>query len=178
MSNLNSLFDVVRGWTGTGSDSATITETFRPHANVAANNPLREGDIVFQQSDGKVDRANGADFGSAATIAALAELMSAGKQFWLVVDGNESSNYDTLIQTGNVGPNGTLAYQPYKVTCIRGVYMVETDNAVARSYAPGSKVTIVNGQIDITDATNNVGFQAFGEVREYDAVSGKLTVTV
>lgn len=178
MSNLNSLFDVVRGWPGTGTDSATITETFRPHSNVPDNNPLEEGDIVFQQTDGKVDRADGADWAAAASVAALATLLAEAQQFWLVVDGNSSDNYDTLIQTGAVGPNGTLSYQPYKVTCIQGTYMVETDNVVDRDYTPGDKVTVVSGQPDLTNATYNTGHQPYGEVREYQESTGRVTITV
>lgn len=179
MSNLNTLFDVVRGWPGTGTDSATITENFRPHSSVPAGNPLVEGDVVFQQDDGKVARATGADWGGSADIAALAANIAEAQQFWLVVDGNDADTYDTQIQTGSVGANGTLGYQPYKVSCIRGTYMFETTNIVDRSYQPGHKVTVISGQPDITlTGTANAGYAPYGEVREYDATDGLLTIAV
>lgn len=179
MSNLNSLFDVVRGWEGTGTDNATITETFRPHANVPAANPLKEGDIVVQKGDGRVERANAADYAGAVDVASLAALIAEAPQFWLVIDGNESTNYDTLAQTGPIGPNGTPSYVPWKVNCIRGTYMFQTTHIVARSYAPSDKVTVVDGQIDITKTgVANPGYRPYGEVREFDATRGLLTLTV
>lgn len=181
MSNLNTLFDVVRGWPGTGTDSATITEDFRPHDSVPSNNPLKEGDIVFQQSDGKVARASSVDLASAADVAALAALIAQAKQYWLVLDGNESTNYDALAQTGPVGPNGAPSHVPWKVTCIRGTYMVETENFVgARAYAPGAKVTAVDGKVDLIAASDAAGpgYHPYGEVRKYEPTRGLLTVTV
>lgn len=181
MSNLNSLFDVVRGWPGTGTDSATITEDFRPHDSIAADNPLKEGDIVFQQSDGKVARADSEDLADAADVAGLAALIAQAQQYWLVVDGNESTNYDTLGQTGPVGANGAPAHVPWKVTCIRGTYMVETENFVgSRAYEPGAKVTVVDGQPDLIAASDAAGpgYHPYGEVREYDSTRGLLTITV
>lgn len=178
MSNLNSLFDVVAGWTGTGTDSATITEVFRPHDSIAANNPLREGDVVFQQADGHVDRASSTNLAAAGTPAELAALIAEAQQYWLVVDGNEETNYDTLGQTGPIGPNGAPSYVPWKVTCIRGTYMVETQNFVERAYVPGNKVAVVGGQPDLTIAATNPGFHPYGEVKKYDATQGLLTITV
>lgn len=178
MSNLNSLFNVARGWPGTGTDSATITEVFRPHSSVPADNPLREGDIVIVEEDGTVSRATALNLVSAADVAALAGLLSGAKQFWLVIDGNEATNYDTLIQSGAIGPNGTLSHVPWKVTCIRGTYMFETTNVVSRAYKPGDAITVIAGKPDITAAGTNPGFQKFGEVREYDAATGKLTISV
>lgn len=180
MSNLNSLFDVVRGWPGTDNDSATITETFKPSSGVPANDPLVEGSIVFQQSDGTVDRASAADYSGAADVAALADLIAEAKQFWLVVDGNDADQYDTQIQTGAVGANGTLSYQPWKVTCIRGTYMVQTTNVVDRSYSQGDTVTVVSGQPDIIDSggPTNQGFRPYGEVHDYNSSTGLLTLSV
>lgn len=176
MSNLNSLFDVVRGWAGPGSDTATITETFRPHDDVPSDSPLQEGDFVFQESDGKVSRATGTDLAAAADVAALAAAIAEAQNFWLVVDGNSDHNYDTLSQTGPIAGNGTMSHVPWKVTCIRGTYMVETEHYVTRSYAPGNKVTVVDGEVDITSSGNNPGFQPLGEVHEYDDSQGLLTI--
>lgn len=181
MSTLNSLFDVVRGWPGTGTDSATITEDFKPSTSIDADNPLREGSIVFVGSDGRVDRATSSDLSAGADADALAAAIAQHQQFWLVVDGNEDENYDTLQQTGPVQGNGAPSYVPWKVTCIRGTYMVETENFVSgRPYTPGEATAVVDGELDRVADTDGAGgsMYPYGEIREYDAAQEVLTVTV
>lgn len=179
MSNLNSLFDIVRGWDGPHREVATISEVYRQHADVPANNPLKEGDIVFVMDDGKIKRADSANLAGAADIAGLAGLIATAKHYWLVIDGAEGTNYDNLSQTGPVGPNGTLSYVPWKVTCIRGTYMFETENFVgARAYAPGKKVAVAGGQADLIDAAAlGAGYHPYAEVQSYDSTRGLLTLT-
>lgn len=177
MSLLNNLFDVVRGW----PDESTIEEDFGIHSSVPANTPLTEGDILAQQSDGTMARATGADLGTAAgtSATALATAMVEAKQLWLCVSGTTEYEYDGLKPSG-ASPNGiSLGTAPWKVVAIKGTYMYETSNFVVRAYVPGHTVTAVAGQVDVTNSgIANTAFQPYGEVRAYDSVAGKLTVTV
>lgn len=169
MSTLNSAFNVVRGWLpGQGQ---AIEEDFKQHSSVPSNNPLTEGDVCFQQSDGTLARATGGNYGGAADVAALATLITTAPHWWLIVSGATANNYDGLHQ------DGTGAYVPWKVVAIRGTYMFETANYVTRGYSPGESVTAVAGIVDRIP-TNNAGLRQFGEVRAYNATTGVLTVTV
>ena len=167
MSNLNGKFDVVRGWSGDGVEASTIVEDFRVHDSISGSTRLKEGDIVEVRDDGKVALATSDDLDEGDVIDFMSQ-----KQYWLVLDGNEETNYDTKIQTGPEQPNGTLGYAPFKVTCIRGTYMFETQNFnSAGTYVPGDKVAVEGGEI-VPAGTRHV----FGEVREYDAASEVLTI--
>jgi hypothetical protein len=178
MSLLNSLFDVVRGW----PDESTIEEDFGIHSSVPANNPLTVGDVLAQQDDGTMARATGADLGTAAasSAGALAIALAEAPQLWLCVSGTTENEYDGLQPQG-ASPNGiSLGQGPWKVVAIKGTYMFETANFVDRAYLPGHTVTAIAGEVDLTDdgLGVNSAFQAYGEVRSYDSVAGKLTVTV
>lgn len=179
MSLLNSLFDVVRGWIPENA-SACIEENFVQNSAVAANNPLTEGDVVAVQSDGTVNRATGADFGTAAgsSAGALAIALAEAKQLWLVVSGSSDEEYDGL-RPGGAGAQNSLGHVPFKCTCIKGTYMFETEKFVTRAYQPGHTVTVISGEPDLTlDGTANSAFQPYGEVLAYDAAAGLLTLTV
>lgn len=178
MSVLNSLFDVVRGW----PDESTIEEDFGIHSSVPANNPLTEGDILAQQSDGTMARATGTDLGAAAasSVGDLAIALAELPQLWLCVSGTTDDEYDGLKPQG-ASPNGiSLGQGPWKVVAIKGTYMVETTNIVDRAYEPGHTVTAIAGEVDLTDdgLGVNSAFQPYGEVRSYDDSEGLLTVTV
>ncbi len=176
MANLNSLFDVVRGWEGTDANQATFTEDFRPHSSVGANVPLVEGDIVFQMNDGKAARATGADLAGAGSIAALAALIAEHKNFWLVISGTGPTDWDGLIPTGVIGVNNAPTHVPWKITGVTGKYMFKTTTFIERAYVPGNKVTVIAGVPDITNGSFNTGFQPYAEVREYDSSRGVLTL--
>lgn len=178
MSVLNSLFDVVRGW----PDESTIEEDFGIHSSVPANDPLTEGDILVQQTDGTMARGTGADLGTAAGVSAtaLAVALVEAPQLWLCVSGTTDNETDGQSPQG-ASPNGiSLGQGPFKVVAIKGTYMVETPVFVTRAYVPGHTVTAVAGEVDLTDdgLGVNSAFQPYGEVRSYDATAGLLTVTV
>lgn len=174
MSTLNQAFDVVRGW----PDYSTIEEDFVPHSSVPAGDPLVEGDIIFQQTDGAAARATSTNLvGSVVASdggAALAAAFNLRKQLWLVVSGSTANNYDGLRQ-GDTGSG--FGYIPWKIVAIRGTYMFKTEEFVTRAYAPGEAVTVVAGKVDRV-ATDNPGLDQYGEVREYDSANAVLTVTV
>lgn len=170
MSTLNQAFDVVRGW----PDYATIEEDFRPHSSVPANDPLVEGDIVYQESDGNAARATSEDYGGAADLPSFITLLTERNQLWLVVSGTTPDNYDGLKQ-GDTGSG--FGYVPWKVVAIRGTYMFKTEEFVARAYNPGEPVAAVSGKVDRIPG-DNPGLRQYGEVREYDSANGVLTVTV
>lgn len=180
MSNLSSLFDVVRGYHGPNSDYSTITERFEPDATLLSSNQLTEGDLIQQNASGLAVRASGNDWRTAAgtSAAALADSISDSPHIWLVVGGAGADEYDGLAQTGTINAFGVPAYQSKVVACIRGTYMAKTQNIVARTYVPGQRLTVVSGQLDqtVTGGTNP-GFQPYGEVREYDATNSLLTYT-
>ena len=171
MSTLNSLFDVIRGW----PETATIEQDFKQHSSVSAGDPLVEGDVCFQQSDGRLARATAADWGTAAGVnaGALATALTTDKQFWLIVSGATAQNYDGL-QHGNVG--GSLGYVPWKVVAIRGTYMFETEEFEAGAYAVGSNVTVVNGKL--VSVADSPGFRPYAEIFAHDTTRGVLTVSV
>jgi hypothetical protein len=180
MSVLNSLFDVVRGW----PDESTIEEDFGIHNSVPANTPLTEGDILVQQVDGTMARGSGIDFGGAVTAtdggATLIIAMVEAPQLWLCVSGTTDNESDGQQPQG-ASPNGiSLGRGPWKCVAIKGTYMVETQVFVTRAYVPGHTVTVVAGEVDLTDdgLAVNSAFQPYGEVRSYDATAGLLTVTV
>lgn len=180
MSTLSSLFDVVRGYHGPNSDYSTISERFEPDAALLSANQLTEGEIVQQNTAGKAIRGNGRDWRTAAgtSAAALADAISDSPQLWLVVGGASDIEYDGLAQTGPINAYGVPAYRSKVLACIRGTYMVETQNVVARSYQPSQRLTVVNGQIDHTvTGGNNPGYQPYGEVRSWDAANTLLTYT-
>lgn len=171
MSILNSKFDVVRGWPG----ETAFDETFKPAAGITADNPLVEGDIVSVQADGTVDRATALDLSTALAVADIATAIATSPQMWLVVEGTGASNYSSIQQKA-VGD--ALAYVPWKVVCIKGSYVFETDNFVERAYVPGAAVAAVDGKIDLTIGAGAAAYIKYGEVVSYDAVSGVLTVAV
>lgn len=180
MSTLNNLFDVVAGYHGPSSDYSTITDNFSPDAALLTSNQLTAGDIVMLTSAGTVARANGNDWRTAAgaSAAALADSISDSPQFWLVVGGASELEYDGLAQTGPINSAGTPTYQSKVVSCIRGTYMVQTQNIVARTYVTGQRLTVVAGQIDQTITGGvNPGFQPYGEVRSYESTTSLLTYT-
>lgn len=180
MSILNSLFDVVRGWTP-GGNAACIEEAFVQNSGISANDPLTEGDVVTLQADGTVDRADGNDWGTAAgtSAAALALSIVEAPTFWLVVSGSADDEYDGL-RPGGAGAANSLGFVPFKCVAIKGTYMFETEKFVTRAYVPGHKVTVVAGEPDLTDDTLavNTTYQPYGEVVSYDAAAGKLTLVV
>jgi hypothetical protein len=172
MSTLSSVFDVVRGWAP--HEKQAIEEDFQQHSSVPAGNPLVEGDVCFQQTDGLLARATGGDYGAAASVAALATLITEAPHWWLVVSGATADNYDGL-QQGDTGSG--FGYVPWKVVAIRGTYMFETGNFTTRAYTPAQHVTAVAGVVDRIP-TDNAGLRQLGEVRAYDSANGVLTVTV
>lgn len=181
MSNLNSLFDVVRGWSGPGEGEATITETFAPNASLLTSNQLVEGDVVLLESTGLVNRASGVDWRTAAGggAAALADAISDSPQLWMVVSNSDSLGFDGVAQLGAINSNNVPGYVANAVVCIKGCFMVETENFVTRTYLPGQAVTAISGQLDHTvTGGNNPGYQPYGEVKAYDSTLGVLTVTV
>lgn len=180
MSILNSLFDVVRGWTP-GGNAACIEESFVQADAIAADDPLTEGDIVALNSDGQVDRADGNDWGTAAgsSAAALALSIVEAPTFWLVVSGSADDEYDGL-RPGGAGAANSLGFVPFKCVCIKGTYMFETERFVTRAYVPAHKVTVVDGEPDLTNdgLGVNTTHQPYGEVVSYDATEGLLTLVV
>lgn len=178
MSVLNSLFQVVRGHTP-HADASSIDETFLPSAAILADAPLLDGDIVQVQSDGTVNRAAASDWGTAAgtSALALATAQAESPQFWTVISGTSENQPDGRRPGGAVTPYG-LGTVPYKCVCIRGTYIIETQNYTARAYVPGNKVTVLLGVLDITITGTNVAHQPFGEVLSFNATTQVLTVSV
>lgn len=171
MSLLNSLFDVVRGWTP-GVNGSSFEEDFKP--DPAVTPPITEGDIIEQNASGLAVRSTSDDLAGAASVAALGTLLSEAKQQWLVVSGTSPDEYDGLIP-GDTGSG--FGQIPWKLVGILGAFQFKTENFAAGAYAPGDAVTVVAGQIARIPA-DNPGLAQYGEVREYDATAGTLVVTV
>jgi hypothetical protein len=169
MSNLASKFDIKRGYDHS-TDNAAINESFKPHSSVGAT-PLAEGEIVHVMSDGTVARATCADYGGAASVAALATLLSTDKNLWLVLTGTTETDYDGL-QHGNV--SGSLGWVPWKVVAIRGLVMFETTSFAAGTYTVGEGVSVINGEI--VSLVENPGLRRYAEVIEYNVATGVLTL--
>ncbi len=173
MSILNSIFDVVKGgWTG--NDVTCIDESAAQHSSIAANNPLKEGDIVYLETDGTFNRADSTRLDDAADVATLAARLASANQFWLVVSGVEDEQYDGL-QQGYVGNEFT--YVPWKVTAVRGSLMYETSRFVARSYVPGDALVVQAGLLD-RNADLTGDFRQYAEAFAYDDTLEKLTATL
>lgn len=177
MSNLNSLFSVTYGWADAHSDYSTITVPFTPADAVISANPLLEGEWVGVGSDGKVNRVSGANYGGAGSVAALAALIAESKQMWMVIGGSGPTDLDSHIQTG-APVNGVMTWVASTVTCIRGTFVVRTQEYVTRSYVPGNSLTVISGELDLTATGTNAGYQPVGEVLEYNATLGTLTASV
>lgn len=177
MSNLNSLFDVVRGWTL--DEKTSIEESFKLHSSVPSNDPIREGEIVVVETDGTVKRADAPDLSGLADTDALVSAMNQIQDYWMCIEGTTADEYSSRTQTGAVDANDVPGYQAWKAVCIKGTYMVETTEFVDRSgsggYTPGDSLTVVSGQLDIIDSNNshNVHHPKFAEVVEFDAATGQ-----
>lgn len=171
MSNLNSLFDVVRGWTL--DEKTSIDESFRLHQSVPSGDPIREGEVVVVKDDGTVARADAPDLSGAADPDELMADLNQVQNYWMCIEGTTEDEYSSLQQTGPIGPNDTPSYKPWKAVCIRGTYMVETTEFVDRGgYTPGDSLTVVNGQLDIISGSENTHKPKFAEVIEFDAAQG------
>lgn len=177
MSTLNSLFDVQFGWAGAHNDFSTITVPFTPNAAVIASNQLLEGEFVSLGADNTVNRATGANYGGAGSVAALAALIAESKQMWMIVGGAGPLDYDSHIQTG-APVNGVMTYVSATISAIRGTFVVRTTEFVTRAYAKGNSLTVINGELDVTIAGTNVGYQPVGEVHDYDATTGTLDASI
>lgn len=179
MSTFDSKFNVIYGYHGPEADYCTISETFEPDGSIST--ALVEGEVVSVGSNKTVDRAVGVALGGG-SVSDMAELLATQPQYWTIVTGMDSVNYDALAQTGGVAANGSMKWVGAQVVAIRGTYVFQTDQFVTQTYVAGSRVTIGTsgnaGKVDLTDGSTNIGYTPFGEVHEYDSTEGILTVSV
>lgn len=168
MSVLSSLFDVMRG----GHDGeGGIDETFAQSASIAADAPLREGEIVSLDSDGTWIRADSVDLAAPGSVALLGAALASLPCMWIVISGAESAQYDGLKQGY---ASGQFTYVPYKVTAIRGDIVFRTARIVSRSYVPGDAISVDGGQLERT-ADYGTGYSRFATCLSYDSANGTLT---
>ena len=151
MSNLNSPFDVVRGWPHGGA----VDEAFP--VDTALTVPLTEGQLVVLVDNGGVTSVTHPP-------APAAEGSATPTRLRMVIQGNDQSDGKF---TG-------------KVVTLRGEFTVKTDKFVAGAYTVGELVTWssnVNEEGFITKRTV-ANEEVVGEVLEYDSVNGVLTVAM
>lgn len=169
MSLLNSKFNLRRGFPfGTAMD-----ETFTPAPGLTP--VLGEGDFIVINSSKQAVRVASVDHSGAASAAALATLLAAKPQIWMVISGNEAGQYDTLRQTW-VGDS--LAWTPAQIVALRGAFQVTTEKYVTRAYVTGDKLCVIAGELDLTNGSTNTGHVSVGTVISYDSTAGTLTADI
>lgn len=177
MGNLNETFTVKRGWKSGADDTCTMTESFVPETSLQTANYLETGEFITLDSAGQAVRGTGVDYAAAGSVAALAALQAQRPQHWMIITGAQPTDIGSTIQTGTIN-NNVPTYKSFKVVALRGTFIVETTQFVTRAYVKGSSLTIVAGKLDITDGSDNVGYEKVGDVIDYNGTTGVLIASI
>ncbi len=160
MSNFTSLFDIVRG----RDERSIIDESFQPMAGYVPTC----GDIVEVVNDAgvpKIQLLSMPRLDDAANLAALAALLASPKVAWTVETGMQANDFSGR-HTG-------------KSVCRYGVMMTKTDRFEdGDTYAPGTKVTVVNGIVRANPVGGTAHRQVYGEVIEVAPDNSYLIINV